>query len=283
MGDGRDGFLLSADDLADAGDWIGAQVTSSRAPDWVEPFYTLQTQHLGLGGIEPIDRSHAAALEVLVRPGLLRILQLGAGHGGFAAAAADLGHSVVAVELAANRARMAAELATVQRAGPITVIEDDFYTVHIDDVFDAVVYWDGFGIGEDADQHRTLQRIKNEWLTPRGVALIEVFDAAFWIRQAPQEIRDDERELMQRLDYDDMGNRFIDSFWPIDRPEQRVSQSIRCYSPADLRLLVEGTGLTIASLHDTEGEHELGQMNSSGEPADSQPGRRRSFIAKLTL
>jgi hypothetical protein len=57
-----------------------AYLESSRAPKWVAPFYTLQTQHFGLGDIEPIDRSHAAALEVLVRPGLLRILQLGAGY-----------------------------------------------------------------------------------------------------------------------------------------------------------------------------------------------------------
>jgi len=44
------------------------------------------------------------------------------------------------------------------------------YDVDIGGPFDAVCYWDGFGIGDDQDQRRLLRRIAG-WLAPDGRAL----------------------------------------------------------------------------------------------------------------
>jgi len=43
------------------------------------------------------------------------------------------------------------------------------------------------------------------------------------------------------------GCRMLDTYVPDDGSES-FTQSLRCYSPADLRLLLEGTGLQLADL-----------------------------------
>ena len=39
-----------------------------------------------------------------------------------------------------------------------------------------------------------------------------------------------------------------DTWWRVDRPEERISQVLRCYTPADLRLLLDGTGLRLDAI-----------------------------------
>ncbi|WP_235472390.1 class I SAM-dependent methyltransferase, partial [Ardenticatena maritima] len=57
----------------------------------------------------------------------------------------------------------------------VKVIEADFYQVALpEDGFNAVCYWDGFGIGTDEEQRKLLWRIWS-WLRPDGVALIDVY------------------------------------------------------------------------------------------------------------
>jgi len=41
--------------------------------------------------------------------------------------------------------------------------------------------------------------------------------------------------------------RYTDTWWEQDQPGQRHTQTGRCYTPADFRLLLEGTGLTLAA------------------------------------
>jgi len=81
-----------------------------------------------------------------------------------AAATADLGHEVVAVELVPAGAAHARMLASrPERGGSLSVIEGDFYRVELAQTFDVVCYWDGFGIGSDADQRRLLRRMGTGW------------------------------------------------------------------------------------------------------------------------
>ncbi len=100
------------------------------------------------------DREKAALIEEFTGDGTKRVLELGAGGGQGAAAAADLGHSVVAVELVPSLAAQAQRLAATRETGRMTVINEDFCTVSLDGHFDVVCYWDGFGIGTDDDQRR---------------------------------------------------------------------------------------------------------------------------------
>ena len=41
--------------------------------------------------------------------------------------------------------------------------------------------------------------------------------------------------------------RFTDTWWEQDQPQQRHTQTGRCYTPADFRPLLEGNGLTLAA------------------------------------
>ena len=53
---------------------------------------------------------------------------------------------------------------------------------------------------------------------------------------------------VRRYGFDADGCRLTDTWWPADDPSAAVTQSLRCYSPADLRLLLQGTGLRLDDL-----------------------------------
>ena len=61
--------------------------------------------------------------------------------------------------------------------------------------------------------------------------------------------------VMYRYVFDADGSRLLESLWPAAGDEsQALTQSLRCYSPADFQLLLEGTGLALHSLEPYESE-----------------------------
>jgi SAM-dependent methyltransferase len=217
--------------------------------DWVEPFYTRQAELLNLfsGGPTEDDRLRVSAIEKMAGSGKKAILELGAGSGKSAAATAELMHNVVAVELTAAGATHARKLAQEIQAGSLSIIQGDFYEVDIPGHFDVVCYWDGFGVGTDADQRRLLQRISG-WLAPGGCALIDIYPPWFWAHAAGREVRFG--KTIRRYEFDAVGCRLVDHWWSSNNPTWTVAQSLRCYSPADLQLLLEGTGLVLDSIEE---------------------------------
>ena len=215
--------------------------------DWVKSFYTKQNEWCGVYSGEPSDddQQQMRDLARVIGPGPKHLLELGAGGGQRAAAAAMQGHTVVAVELLAPLAANAQRLAARMDAGALTVIQADFYTVALDRTFDAVCYWDGFGVGSDADQHRLLCRIA-EWLKPGGRAVIDISTPWFWQYAHGQQMQ--RGAALRKYTYDVHESRLIDTWWPVDQPEQAVAQSLRCYAPADLRLLLQDTGLQLVAV-----------------------------------
>lgn len=223
---------------------------------WIAGFYDQASEWWGPDPQEP--GAHArrrAVLERVCGEGPLRILELGAGSGHTAAALADAGHDVIAVELSPARATLARDLAEEARLGRMTTVEADFYTVELLGTFDAVCCWETFGLGSDADQRRLLRRIAGEWLAPGGRALIDVYNPTRPSREAGTEVRlpplhgvPGSVEMVERCHFDARHCRWIDEWVPVDAPERALAQSIRCYSPADLALLLEGTGLTVHHL-----------------------------------
>jgi SAM-dependent methyltransferase len=212
--------------------------------DWALEFYTKQNQWSGVY-IEPINEGHrlkAAWITEFTGPGRKRTLELGAGGGQVAAAMAELGHEVVAVERAPTLAAHIQKLAAALPVGQLSVVQGDFYRVDLTGPFDVVCYYDGFGIGSDADQRRLLQRIAG-WLAPTGSALIEIGTPWYAASVDGRGWRVGQAE--RRYNFDAEGCRWLDTWWPIGQPEQQVQQSLRCYSPADLRLLLEPTGLQL--------------------------------------
>lgn len=212
--------------------------------DWALEFYTKQNQWSGVyeEAIHDGHRLKAGWIEELTGPGKKRILELGAGGGQVAAAMAMLGHDVTAVEQAPTLCAHAQKLAAEARQGQLTVLQADFYAVTLEGSFDIVCYYDGFGIGEDGDQRRLLKRIAG-WLSPTGSALIEIGTPWYAASVDGRGWRVGQAE--RRYNFDADGCRWVDTWWPIDQPKQAVQQSLRCYSPADLRLLVESTGLQL--------------------------------------
>jgi SAM-dependent methyltransferase len=191
-----------------------------------------------------------AAVERLCGAPPLSVLELGAGYGAAAAVLADRGHRVTAVELSPVRADYARRHASARPT--MTVVEGDFYALDVGRGYDVVGYWNGFGVGTDADQRRLLRRIAGDWLRPGGRALVTVFSPWFWARQAGRVWHKPARpeagyahDLTQARDFDPVRCRFVDRWWPTGTPGQAIAQDLRCYSPADLRLLLEGTGLAL--------------------------------------
>lgn len=221
--------------------------------DWVEGFYSRTGSWWGPAEARITGRDHER-VELLHRHagnGPHRVLELGSGYGTTAAATADAGHTVTAVELS-DRVRFG----PAAGAERLTVVNDDFYRVRLDGTFDVVTYWNGFGVGSDADQRRLLARIA-DWLRPGGVALIDVSDPFVWhswhgdeTHRLPDPARGYAYELFERTTFDPVTCTATDTWWPAGQPEQAISQRLRCYTPADLALLLEGTGLTLAGLGD---------------------------------
>jgi SAM-dependent methyltransferase len=224
--------------------------------DWVKDFYSRTGSWWGPVEAEVTERDqkrlslidrHANA-----RPA--RVLELGAGYCTTAAVAAKAGHAVTAVEIS-DRADFSTGLSADHAPGTLTIVRDDFYAVQLSEQFDVVCYWDGFGVGSDADQRRLLRRIAAEWLRPGGVALIDVYNPFVWARwdgdeehRLPDPDLGYEHELFEVTTFDPVTCTAIDTWWDADRPDAKISQRLRCYTPADLALLLEGTGLELGSI-----------------------------------
>jgi SAM-dependent methyltransferase len=221
--------------------------------EWVEDFYSRTGHWWGEAesGVGDRDRDRVERVRRSCGPGPHRILELGCSYGNTAAAFVEAGHRVTGIELS-ERGDYAA--AHVERLGAdrLSIVRGDFYEVDLEERFDVVAYWNGFGIGADADQRRLLRRIAAEWLEPGGTAVVDVFNPLVWagwdgdleLLEANPE-RGYRHELHERVAFDPFTSTAVDSWWDTAEPERVITQRIRCYSPADLRLLLEGTGLAL--------------------------------------
>jgi hypothetical protein len=101
--------------------------------------------------------------------------------------------------------------------------------------FDVVAYFDGFGIGSDEDQRRLLRRIVG-WLVAGGSVLVDVLVPWYWARRAGNEEEFPTGSGVRYLDgFDPGGCRMTERMWRVGHEGDAVTQSLRCYSPADLR------------------------------------------------
>lgn len=81
------------------------------------------------------------------------------------------------------------------------------------------------------------------------MALIDVANPLVWSRSAREVEHKAARPLTERIDFDPIGCRYIDTWWEQDRPERTHTQTGRCYTPADFELLLAGTGLTLSAAY----------------------------------
>ena len=224
--------------------------------EWTKDFYTRQYELLGSPAVwasfSPSNlperaTGRAAAVERLAGSGAKRVLELGCGGGIMAGAIALLGNRVVAVDIVDEAVTSARYFAAQVTNGDMRVIQGDFYEIALDGLFDVVCYFDGFGIGSDADQRHLLHRIAG-WLKPEGCALIDIYNTPWHVVNRDGEAYQ-EGTVMHRSDFDADNCRLEENMWSVDEEEsQAVTQSLRCYTPADFRLLLQGTGLMLQTM-----------------------------------
>lgn len=173
-----------------------------------------------------------------------KILELGGGKGYFAVAAAKQGYDVTVIELVDEAAHYIRQLAEEQNVRErLTILNGDFYTEEIPEVFDVVCYWDGFGIGSDADQQKLLNRVQR-WMKPTGMALLDIYTPWYWAKVAGQEMHLG-GNVVRKYGFDAIGCRMLDTWWNMGDTAESATQSLRCYSPADFSLLIDNLDLTM--------------------------------------
>lgn len=253
--------------------------------DWIKEFYSTTGTWWGPAESQITERDYQRLhiLERLCGPGPWRVLELGSSCGATAMVMAQAGHDVVGIEIS-DRIAFARQYEG-QCGGSPRFVNDDFYHASFDHPFDVVCYWNGFGVGADADQRRLLRRMADEWLADHGIVLVDVANPVRWITWAGDEEQlaaaPDQGyryDVSQRIDFDPVRNRFIDTWWETNSPERALSQDIRCYAPADFMLLLEGTGLKLDRLEVDGQELRLDARQMSSHPLWTN----HEYLAKLS-
>lgn len=215
--------------------------------DWVKAFYDAQNEWFGvyLGAVEESHRERAILMNEMTDDLPKKVLELGAGGGQTAIALAELGHEVSTIELLEESVFHAQKLSHQMQVN-VTVQQGDFYTIDYQEPFDLICYFDSFGIGKDADQRRLLKRIAT-WLKPNACAIIEVGATWYWAGLANGR-KMDLGACFRAYSFDAQNATLIDSWWRKEDPETVVRQYLRCYTPVDFELLLEGTGLKMVGI-----------------------------------
>ena len=212
----------------------------------------------------------------LNRPGAAEktLLELGSGGGQNAAAAAEAGFQVTALEILPELCQSARRFCREDLAGSLKIINTDFYCYQPEKYFDIITYWDGFGTGSDRDQRHLLQLLQS-WLNPDGFVLLEVYTPWYWARQAGK--TQNLKGILREYGFDASGCRLLDTWYPEGEKSQAVTQSLRCYSPADLALLLENSKLEITRVEPGGAVDE-----ENGQYLEEVPlGKAMQYLAKL--
>jgi SAM-dependent methyltransferase len=226
--------------------------------DWVESFYSTTGRWWGPAesAITSRDHERVTLIRNICGPAAMTLLELGCGYGSTAAAAAAHGFRVTGVDISGGRLEFARQHADPASPGALRFVHENFYSFTAPHTFDVVCYFNGFGVGTDADQRDLLRLVARQWLAPGGLALIDVANPLVWAGWAGDVDHKPARpdagyrySLEERTDFDPVGFRFTDTWWERDQPERRYTQSVRCYSPADFGLLLEGTGLRLRAVY----------------------------------
>jgi SAM-dependent methyltransferase len=214
--------------------------------EWVQSFYQKQFEFVASEALEEaFFMQEVAKIKEQAGIAFQHVLELGAGDGQVAHLLAQQSTYVTTIDLAENRVAFAKTQATV----PMTILQGDFYTIDLPQQFDCILYLDGFGVGEDADQLKLLRRIYH-WLTPDGVALIDIYEPNYWRNIYKEPMLPTSNEKVYRIyNYLERDSRFTDTWWHMDTPTDKVTQSLKCYTPEQIEQLCKKAGLVITAYY----------------------------------
>ena len=244
--------------------------------DWTQLFYQRQNDLTGIYAGD-IQDHHIQKVNLIKQhaPTEKNILELGVGGGQVACASALAGYNVTAIELTPSLVTHARNLVAQHYLQNITIINDNFYTLTLNKTFDIITYWDGFGIGTDEEQIKLLGRCAS-WLNPEGLIIMDVMTPWYWAQASGQSMAFGEAQ--RRYDFDAEACRMLDSWWHSDSPDNKVTQSLRCYSPTDLQILLKETDLQLVDIIETGGmiDYSTGQYT-----AHANLHKAMSYVAKI--
>lgn len=172
-------------------------------------------------------------------------LELGCGVGLAAINLSKLGVEVTAIDFEPTVHQIALEN-NAKYAAEVNFLREDFYQFDAASQFDLVYYLDGFGIGEDADQLKLLEKIK-EWLTPEGKAYIEVYNPNHW-RKADGVTLPLVEDVSHHYRFDEAAHEMID-IWKRESSEVAYTQRLKCYLPEDFEQLVKRAGFEVVAFY----------------------------------
>jgi len=219
---------------------------------WIQEFYDAAADWWGFSWYEGENlQPRLERVKRFAGPPPKRLLELAAGTGETAAFLAAAGYAVTALDLSVKNYELMSQVA--QKYPLLTALQGDYLTAAIPGTFDAVCLFESFGLGSDREQRQLLRRIAAEWLAPGGVVIMDVYQPFGPIRLAGTAQSLDRLEdvpgsvdMTERSYYDAVLGRWIDEWEPVENIAAARRQSVRCYTPADLLLLLEGTGFRIA-------------------------------------
>lgn len=225
--------------------------------------------------ISQVDREKVFWINRITRMSSVRVLELGAGGGQFSVAACQQGHQVTAIEIEPDFVDHIEKLSEQGGCENLTILNANFYSVALKNDFDIICYWDGFGIGSDRDQRRLLERISS-WLAPGGSVFLEIFTPWYWANEVG-DIQFDIGDASRQYGFDAEKCVMTDTWWLKEYPTLKKTQHLRCYSPADLVLLLENSGLKMVEIFPG------GKIdNNTGKYTQVAPLRQAmSYIARL--
>lgn len=208
---------------------------------WVKDFYGFQRNVLRESSMEDWKPKIELIKKNGVKP-LSQILELGGGAGEFAVLAANNKYTTTMIDIVAENVKKAKNLKEKHEARNLEIFQGDFYEINDLEKFDAICYWDGFGIGEDEDQVRLLN-IMYKALKPKGLAFIDFYPVGFWKQQQKKEFWFD-KETGRGYDYDLENNKMIDCWWTNSKLTQ-YCQYLKCYNTVEIEALIKQTPFTL--------------------------------------
>ena len=214
--------------------------------NWVQPFYKRQFEFYqdSLDDLND-NKKEVAMIHEQVGKTFKDVLEIGAGSGILANALSLTNKDITTVELVSKMV----EYARAHSNPSIHILCDNFYSVKLTKQFDLVLYLDGFGVGTDKDQLLLLQRI-HEWLKVDGYALIDIYEPNYWRNVKGQQMLVVEKtQIMREYGYDEINCRMTDTLWQRSSPNETITQSLACYSTAEIYTLCQQAGLQIIAFY----------------------------------
>ena len=210
--------------------------------DWAKDFYKMQYEFIGNYGKDFYEVSAVEILSQIGKP-IENLLELGSADGSLSRALSNKVSHITTVELVDNLVEKAKEVNPVN----INAINGDFLEIDLQNTYDAIIYIDGFGLGDDSAQLNLLKNIK-QWLKKDGCGLIDIYQPEHWKKADKIEMYVDPKNMpniKRRYTYDYKNDVMIDTWWREGEEETKQSQYLKCYTLKEIKDMFEAAGLQI--------------------------------------